>query len=222
MENKKQDLKILLVEDDYMVSQTIIRSLKNVGYSNIIEASDGKEAIEMTCSQKPNIILMDIEMPEMNGLDAAKIIQDTCPTPIIIVTAFDNSEYVNQASDSGVSAYLNKPLQEDRIERVIIIAMARHNDLMELRRLNKEATERNIELEKALSEIKTLRGILPICANCHRIRDDKGYWNDVSAYIVKHTEAELTHGICPTCADELYGDQDWYKSMKHNEEEKDK
>jgi len=62
------------------------------------------------------------------------------------------------------------------------------------------------ELQKALSEIKTLSGLLPICASCKKIRDDKGYWNQIELYIRDHTEAEFSHGLCPICAENLYGD----------------
>ena len=65
--------------------------------------------------------------------------------------------------------------------------------------------ERN-ELQKALSKIKTLSGLLPICASCKKIRDDKGYWNQIELYVRDHTEAEFSHSICPNCAEKLYGD----------------
>ena len=65
--------------------------------------------------------------------------------------------------------------------------------------------ERN-ELQKAFSEIKTLGGLLPICASCKMIRDDKGYWNQIEAYIRDRSEAEFSHSICPKCADKLYSD----------------
>jgi len=72
--------------------------------------------------------------------------------------------------------------------------------------------ERN-ELQKALSEIKTLSGLLPICASCKMIRDDKGYWNQIEAYIRDHSEAEFSHSICPECAERLCPDltQENYK-----------
>jgi hypothetical protein len=64
--------------------------------------------------------------------------------------------------------------------------------------------ERN-ELQKALSEIKTMSGLLPICASCKKIRDDKGYWNQIESYIREHSEAKFSHSICPPCAEKLYG-----------------
>lgn len=54
-------------------------------------------------------------------------------------------------------------------------------------------------------------GLLPICASCKNIRDDKGYWNQIESYLQKHSDAEFSHGICPDCMEKLYGDQDWYK-----------
>ena len=76
------------------------------------------------------------------------------------------------------------------------------------------------ENEKALLEIKKLSGLLPICAHCKKIRDDKGYWSNLEAYIEKHSEALFSHGICLECSDKLYGNQDWYIKMKKKKEQK--
>jgi PAS domain S-box-containing protein len=62
------------------------------------------------------------------------------------------------------------------------------------------------ELQYALDNVKTLQGLIPICASCKKIRDDKGFWNQVEGYISQHTDAKFTHGICPDCAKKLYGD----------------
>lgn len=69
------------------------------------------------------------------------------------------------------------------------------------------------ELHQALDEIKILRGIIPICANCKQIRDDKGLWNEIETYIQNHSEAQFSHGICPKCAKELYPEFDEFKSL---------
>jgi len=72
------------------------------------------------------------------------------------------------------------------------------------------------EKKKIEEEITMLRGILPICSHCKKIRDDDGYWNKFELYIQKHSDASFSHGICPECSDELYGDEDWYIEMKKN------
>ncbi len=80
------------------------------------------------------------------------------------------------------------------------------------RKLAAEALLREKEkLQDALAEIKTLSGMLPICASCKKIRDDKGYWNQIEGYIERHSEALFSHSLCPECMDKLYGDEDWYK-----------
>jgi len=74
--------------------------------------------------------------------------------------------------------------------------------------------EEKRKLEKAIEEIKQLSGLLPICASCKKIRDDKGYWKQIESYISEHSEAEFSHGMCPECSEKFYGDQNWYKKMK--------
>jgi hypothetical protein len=71
-------------------------------------------------------------------------------------------------------------------------------------RSNLDLAKTNAELQEKINEIRTLSGLLPICAKCKKIRDDQGYWNQLEGYISKHTSATFSHGICPHCADELY------------------
>jgi hypothetical protein len=75
--------------------------------------------------------------------------------------------------------------------------------------MDKAAKEREniiLELQDAFAEVTTLRGIIPICASCKKVRDDKGYWNQIESYIRDHSEADFSHSICPECAKELYPD----------------
>ena len=65
-----------------------------------------------------------------------------------------------------------------------------------------------------------MRGLLPICSHCKKIRDDKGYWNQIEGYIQTHSEAKFSHGMCPECSDELYGKEDWYIEMKKEKSQK--
>lgn len=75
----------------------------------------------------------------------------------------------------------------------------------------------NDDLAGALKNIKTLRGLLPICASCKRVRDDKGYWNQVETYLQQHSEVEISHGLCQECSDRLYGGEEWYKHKKRDD-----
>ncbi|MCA9419160.1 MAG: sensor with HAMP domain protein, partial [Candidatus Omnitrophica bacterium] len=80
-------------------------------------------------------------------------------------------------------------------------ALRRSRDQLEDRVIERTADldRRNRELEGAIAEIKTLRGIIPICASCKKIRDDEGFWSQVEVYVSEHTDADFTHGICPEC-----------------------
>jgi AmiR/NasT family two-component response regulator len=187
----------LIVDDDILVIEAIQESLERIGHTVVGRAADGLQAVEVTRSQRPDVILMDIKMPKMDGIEAARQIQDCCPTPVVLLTAHETQFLIEQASTAGVGAYLVKPPQARELGRAIAIAMARFEDLMELRRLN-------TELQDALVQVKILSGLLPICASCKKIRDDKGSWHQLEVYIRDHSEARFSHGICPVCAEELY------------------
>lgn len=202
--NGSRELRIVVAEDDYLVGEEIARIIREIGHELIGEAGDGAEAVEIVCALHPDLVLMDIHMPELDGIEATRRIQACCPTPVIILTAYESQELVDEASQAGVSAYLTKPPKSGELQHAITVAVARHHDFMELCRLNKELEARNAELQKALAEIKTLRGIIPLCSFCKKVRDDKGYWEQVDVYIYSHTEADISHGICPDCVREHY------------------
>ena len=85
------------------------------------------------------------------------------------------------------------------------------HDISERKRAEEDRERLVNELQEALNNIKTLRGMLPICASCKKIRDDKGYWNRIEGYIESRSEALFSHSICPECTEKLYGDEDWYE-----------
>eukprot|EP01156_Anaeramoeba_ignava_P000385 Anaeramoba_ignava/a104495_5.p1 GENE.a104495_5~~a104495_5.p1 ORF type:complete len:143 (+),score=24.23 a104495_5:102-530(+) len=99
-----------------------------------------------------------------------------------------------------------------------IVAIMR--DITDLKRAEEEKNEIIKELEKALAEVKTLQGLIPICSHCKKIRDDKGYWNTLETYLEKHSGASFSHSLCIDCSDELYGKEDWYIKMRENKKRK--
>jgi AmiR/NasT family two-component response regulator len=200
----QKDIRVLIVEDETLVSIIIQEAVKKVGGIVAGRAASGLRAVEMAQSLRPDVILMDIELPDIDGIEAARRIQECCPTPVVVLTAYETPELVERASAAGVGAYLVKPPQAGDMDRLITIAMARFGDMMELRRLNAELQARNAELQEALAKVKTLSGLLPICASCKKIRDDQGYWRQIEEYIRDHSEADFSHGICPDCKKKLY------------------
>ncbi|RMF03822.1 MAG: response regulator [Chloroflexi bacterium] len=198
--------RVLIAEDDPMVGEMIQGMLKGMNYNVIGRAFNGKQAANMAQAHQPDVVLMDIAMPKMNGIEATRYIQTCCPVPVVILTAYETPELLQQASEAGAGAYLIKPPNELELERAITIAVARFEDMMELRELNAQLQTRNAELQAALDKVKQLSGLLPICANCKKIRNDDGYWQDVAVYIRDHSEAEFSHGVCPDCMRKLYPD----------------
>jgi CheY-like chemotaxis protein len=153
--------------------------------------------VELVRRLKPDLALLDVQMQPVGGLEAARRIRDTCPVPVVILTAYESPELVRQASEAGAAAYLTKPPDRAELQRALIIAAARFADLVEQRRLN-------VELQRALDDVKRLQGLLPMCCFCKRIRDDAGYWQQVDAYITEHTDAKVSHGFCPECLKKHY------------------
>ncbi len=147
MYNKnKKDIRVLIAEDDYLVSRVTRGLLEKAGYTVVGEAIDGAQAIEMVQSLRPDVVLMDIKMPGLNGIKATRLICQRCPTPVVALTAHESGDLVSEASAAGVGAYLVKPPRLREVERAITIAMARFDDMVELRRLNADLQARNEEL----------------------------------------------------------------------------
>jgi signal transduction histidine kinase len=145
--HRHEALRALIAEDDYLVSELIKGLLEDMGHTVVGEATDGTEAVEMTQSLRPDIVLMDIKMPDMDGLEATRLIHERHPTPVVVLTAHETEELVERASAAGVGAYLIKPPNVREVERAIIVAVARFGDMMELERLNAELQARNEELD---------------------------------------------------------------------------
>jgi two-component system sensor histidine kinase/response regulator len=163
-------IRVLVVDDEAVANKLVQRQLVNLGYVVAGSASDGPEAVALTCRLRPAVVLMDLQLPDpqtgqddrLAGLQAAQAIQEKCPTPVILLTAYESSELIQRASTAGVGAYLIKPVRNNDLGRAITIALARFGDLMELRRLNADLQARNEELDAfAHTVAHDLKG--PLC-----------------------------------------------------------
>lgn len=141
-----QSIRVLIAEDDFLVGEMVNGLLTEMGYQVIGETNNGLDAIELTKSLTPDVVIMDIEMPKMNGLDAARHIYEECPSPVVILTAYESPDLVQRAGEAGVGAYLVKPPNARDLERAITIARARFDDILRLRQLNDTLKEQNGEL----------------------------------------------------------------------------
>ena len=150
-----RDVRVLIAEDDHLVSEMIKGVLEDVEYNVVAEAADGAEAVEMTQLTQPDVVLMDVKMPIMNGIEATRQIHASCPTPVVLLTAYETPELVQQASVAGAGAYLVKPSSAREIERAITVAMARFHDMMELQRLNVKLQEHD-EVQKKATQLSLI------------------------------------------------------------------
>jgi len=196
-------VKVLIAEDSFFVGEMIQAVVEEAGCTVVGRAADGRQAVEMTTELRPDVVVMDIKMPDLDGIEASEIIQNRCPTPVVILTAYDTPEMLKEASAAGVGAFLVKPPKVRELSQAIVIARARFGDLFRLRGANDVLRSRTRELEEALAKIKTLRGLIPICASCKKIRSDTGYWQQLEEYLAEHSEADFTHGLCPECLKQI-------------------
>ncbi|MCB9421537.1 MAG: response regulator [Ardenticatenaceae bacterium] len=142
-----EEIQILIAEDDYLVGEMIQGMLSELGYAVVGLAMSGVQALELTAELKPDVVIMDIQMPGMDGVAAAQKIQECCQTPVVILSAYETPELVQKASKAGVNAYLLKPPDSRELERAITLAMARFEDMVALRRLNDDLQASNAELD---------------------------------------------------------------------------
>jgi len=195
--------KILIVEDEGIVILHIRKALENLGYVVAGIASHGDDAIVKATEIRPDLVLMDIVLKgAVDGIDAAGKIQAILNIPVIYLTAHADENTLQRAKVTEAFGYIVKPFRERDLQ--IAIEFALYKSRME--------GERNLlihRLQDALENVRTLSGMLPICSYCKKIRDDKGYWEQVDSYISKHTDTVFSHGMCPECAE---------KAMKELEE----
>jgi AmiR/NasT family two-component response regulator len=206
-----QPIRVLVAEDEPLVCNLLESMLTDSGYQVVAKVHNGLDAVRLTRERSPDVVLMDVDMPELNGIDACHRLQREKPVPVVMLTSFEDPATITAASTAGVGAYLVKPPKPGEIERSITVAMARFHDMQELRRLNAELHQQNhdmevliVELRDTLNHVKTLRRLLPICASCKKIRDDQGYWHMVEDYLSSHSELVFSHGLCPDCMRRLY------------------
>lgn len=190
----KQKITVLIVEDssdDYFLLQEILTASEEVE-AVILHESRLEGALSAGENTEIDVAIIDLALPDSFGLDTFIAFHQRHPTiPTIIMTGAKDQEMAFLAVGRGAQDYLFK----GEPSSTAIIRSMRY--AIERQRLM-------TELQSALDHVKQLQGMLPICAVCKNIRDDKGYWNTIESYISDHTEAVFSHSICPVCAQKHY------------------
>jgi CheY-like chemotaxis protein len=204
----------ILIVDDSPDQQVLLRAiLGKAGHTDLLSANSAKTAfpmLDMDGQEPPtqiDLILMDVLMPELDGVEACRQIKSRphlCDIPIIMVTAKSDLSNLQAAFAAGANDYITKPVNSVELlaRASSALALKKERDCRKAR--EGELRRSNDELQKALRDVKVLRGLIPICASCKKIRNDGGFWQQLEEYIGEHSEAEFSHGICQPCVKKLY------------------
>ena len=188
-------MKVLIAEDDAVSNEMLVFLLKQWGYQ-AVSAYDGAEAWEtLQQDDAPPLAILDWLMPQLDGLEVcrrARAHPDLKGLYLIMLTSMTRSDEIVAGLQSGADDYVIKPFKAPELH-------ARIDAGARMVALQAELDERVSELEKALSEVKQISGIVPICSYCKKIRDETNYWERVEDYFARHTAAKFSHSFCPEC-----------------------
>ena len=149
-------LRILIADDEPIIRLDLRKTLENMGHQVVGEAGDGTKAVDLARSLKPNIVILDIKMPELDGIDAAKMITTEGIAPVLLLTAYSQKDLVDRAKDAGVFAFLVKPFKEADLLPAMEIAISRYEEFVEL---ENEVTDLENKLDTRKS-VDRAKGIL--------------------------------------------------------------
>ena len=189
----ERPIKVLLIEDnaaDVRLIHEMLNGVKNNPFA--LESADRlSTGLARLAEGEWDAVLLDLSLPDSQGSDTFFTVREHAGgAPIVLLTGLEDEVFAVGAMHKGAQDYLIKGQVEGHL----------------LSRAIRYAVERNkliLELHDALAKVKTLSGMIPICAWCRKIRNDKGYWDQVEDYIQSRSNATFTHGICPECAQKM-------------------
>jgi len=166
-----------------------------------------QEFRERSASQPPDIALLDLNLPDGRAVEIMTRPPEAGPFPIMIMTSYGNEQVAVEAMKAGALDYVVKSAEAFATMPRTVERALREWKLLTERRDAVAAQARLVtQLEEALSKVKMLSGLVPICSGCKKIRDDQGYWEQVESYIQKHSNAQFSHGFCPDCIKKYFPD----------------
>lgn len=188
-------MKVLVAEDDPISKRILQIRLTKWGY-DVTTTSNGTDALEkLTGKDAPKIAILDWMMPGIDGIEVCKRIRsmDGIEQPyIILLTANASKENIVEGLNAGADDYLGKPFNDEELR-------ARLHAGLRITQLQTALSQRLNDLEFAMSKVKQLQGLLPICSYCKTVRDDSAYWLQVQDYVSDDSHIPLAHDVCPNC-----------------------
>ncbi|HMC87980.1 MAG TPA: response regulator transcription factor [Gemmataceae bacterium] len=208
-------MRVLIAEDNPTTRLLLEMTLSDWGF-DVVSTTHGAEAWgELQAEDPPELVLLDWKMPQMDGIEVCRRtreLQRGQSNYIILLTARGSTDDVVAGLEAGADDYITKPFEPAELRARLQVGVR----IVELQRKLEQQVQ---ELASALSRVKQLHGLLPICAYCKKIRDDHNYWQQVEAYISSHTEAQFSHGVCPDCFERIVKPElDAYRTKEHARE----
>lgn len=195
-------MRILIAEDDRTSRAMLSAVLKKCGHE-VVETVSGAEAWEaLQKSDAPQLAILDWMMPVMDGLEVVRRVRARkaeLPPYILLLTTKSEKADIIAGLEAGADDYLTKPFHAGELRARVEVGR-RMVDMQRQLALQVQ------ELRQSMEHISALQGILPICMHCKKIRDDAGYWEQVEAYVTRHSRVLFSHGICPACMKQHYPD----------------
>ena len=191
MDRQLEKMLIYAVDDDPINLRLITAILNQNSFYNLTLLSSGKELLAEMEKKKPDILLLDIMMPELSGYDILAIVKRRNAwkhIPVIVITALplaDEMKPLEKSFNLGAMDYIGKPF--NHIELILRVKSALRLEY-----------QRQL-LEESLNRVRTLEKMLSICSYCKKVRVDDSLWQDLELYISEHSDTEFSHSICPSC-----------------------
>ncbi len=190
---------VLLVEDSATSALFCKQILERIGL-HVDLCRTAEEAIVQFAAQEYDLVLVDYVLDGVqSGLSVIRAVRESEgkkeQTPILAISAFGDTARKVEILRSGANDFVSKPMVAEELE-------VRIQNLLKTQKLIRQLESQHEAIQHAMDEIKTLKGIVPICSYCKKIRDDSGYWNQLETYIRDHSGADFSHGICPDCLKE--------------------
>lgn len=193
-------MRILIAEDDLTSRMMLTAVLKKQGHDTVATATGAEALSALLAEDAPRLAILDWMMPELDGLEVVRRVRrerkERQPYILMLTTKCEKEDIV-AGLEAGADDYLAKPFHPAELQARVEVGRR-------LIEMQDQLADQVVELRQALEDVKTLQGILPICLYCKKIRNDKGYWEQVEAYIGHHSDAMFSHSICPECMKKVY------------------
>jgi len=188
-------MKLLIAEDDFVSRSMLQTTASKLGFDTVT-VSDGVAAWEQLKNPNgPRLALLDWVMPGMDGVEVCRKVREGAfldPHFIIILTARGDKQEVVTGLRAGANDYISKPFDIEELKARLEVGKR-------VVELQKTLRDRVVEWKEALSQVKTLQELLPICSYCHKIRTDQEVWERLEHYITQRSDVRFSHGVCPDC-----------------------